>query len=163
MLDKASLTLSLLGQSSICLIRGTFLILCNPTPLKSTGASCMDIMINKVINIAKTHRKDTLLENGPKVQTKGTGCCCSRYWCHQYRLQQQLVLLVWTGRKGGNLVPGHGTTRCQYWSIGTEWRLQLVPNDHGVKGTGSWHHPVPIVQVKAPGDATIRCQPLLCH
>jgi len=47
------------------------------------------------------------------------------------------------------LVPDHGTTRCQYWSTGTGWCLQPVPNDHNGKDTGSWHHPVPIVQVKA--------------
>ena len=59
------------------------------------------------------------------------------------------------------MVPGHGMTRCQYESTGTGWCLQPVPNDHGVKGTGSWHHPVPIVQIKAPGDATTQCQPVL--
>ena len=111
------------------------------------------ISIAAILDSSSSHYWKTGQRSRPKVPAA----------MHQYRLQWQLIPLAWTGRKGGILVPGHGTTRCQYKSIGTGWFRQPVPNDDGVKGTGSWHHPVPIVQVKAPGDATNRCRRMLHH
>jgi len=97
--------------------------------------------------------------NGPKVQAKGTSCCCSRYrWYQWYRLQQQLVSLALDRPRGGQLAPGGGTNRFQCGSIGTGLYHHPVPNADAGIGTGWWDQPVPIVLQTAPGPATTRCR-----
>jgi hypothetical protein len=61
------------------------------------------------------------------------------------------------GGQLGQLVPDHGTTRCQFCNIGIRWCHEQVPNAYGGIGTGWWHQPVHIVQEMASGHATTRC------
>ena len=89
----------------------------------------------------------TLLENGPKVKTKGTSCCCSRY-----------PTTVPAATVAGTF--GLGPT--PWRTIGTGWRYKPVPmRQHrnlfvpppGAKCRRRYRH-----RLVPPGPATTRCR-----